>query len=185
MYRYFLNALADTDQFPSIRLIVLGGEAVIKRDIYLYKKHFSDQCIFINGLGPTESTVSLQFFINKQTEISSNAVPVGYPVEETEIILLNELHGETALVGEIAIRSKYVALGYWQKPDITQSAFAVDSHQTGERLYLTGDIGYMLPDGTIEFRGRKDFQVKIRVIVWRSARSKPDSLSIPRSKNVS
>ena len=162
VYRYFLNSLTGTEDFSSIRLIVLGGEAVIKRDIDLYKKHFSKTCVFINGLGPTESTVSLQNFIDHETEITRNAVPVGFPVDETEIVLLNEAGEEVLLSGEIGIRSPYVALGYWQKPDITQAAFLSDPGLNGRRIYRTGDMGCLLPDGSLEFRGRRDFQVKIR-----------------------
>ncbi len=162
VYRYFLNAITEADVFPNIRLIVMGGEAVIKHDVDLYKRHFSADCVFVNGLGPTESTVSLQYFIDKQTELPHNSVPVGFPVEETEVVLLNENGEDAALAGEIAIQSPYVALGYWQKPDITQAAFGLNSNQNGRRVYRTGDMGCLLPDGTIEFRGRKDFQVKIR-----------------------
>lgn len=162
VYRYFVNSLDEIQKFPSVRLIVLGGEAVVRNDIELYKKNFADQCIFVNGLGPTESTVSLQYFIDKQTELTQNAVPVGYAVDETEVLLLNAAGENAVLAGEIAIQSPHVALGYWQLPDLTQSAFGSKPHQPGQRIYRTGDLGRLLPDGTIEFRGRKDFQVKIR-----------------------
>ena len=159
VYRYFLNSLKDTDEFPSVRLVVLGGEAVVKRDVDLYKKHFCKDCVLINGLGPTESTVSLQYFIDAYTEVFQHAVPVGLPVEETQVVLLDEAGREVPLVGEIAIRSPYIALGYWRKSEITKAAFAT---QDGSRLYRTGDMGRLLADGMLDFRGRKDFQVKIR-----------------------
>lgn len=162
VYRYFLNSLDASASFPFIRLIVLGGEAVFKPDIELFKARFTENCILINGFGPTESTVSLQYFVDRDTDIIRHAVPVGYPVDGTEIILLNEAGQEVHLVGEIAIRSKYVALGYWQKPDVTESAFDAAPRENGKRTYRTGDLGCLLPDGTIEFRGRRDFQVKIR-----------------------
>ncbi|ARV58862.1 hypothetical protein BZZ01_09635 [Nostocales cyanobacterium HT-58-2] len=162
VYRHFLNTLNGTEQFSEIRLLVLGGEEVYKKDVDLYKKYFSPECIFVNGLGPTESTVSLQYFINKQTEITKNAVPVGYPVEETEILLLNESGEETEVYGEIAIKSAYVALGYWQKPKITRAVFLPDPKGGNKRIYRTGDMGRLMPDGSIEFMGRKDFQVKLR-----------------------
>ncbi len=147
-------------EFLSIRLIVLGGEAVIKNDVDLYKRHFSSGCVFINGLGPTESTVTLQYFIDKQTDITQNSVPVGYPVEETDVVFLNDAGEDVPLQGEIAIRSPYVALGYWEKSDVTQSVFFQDPTYTDKRTYRTGDMGVLLPDGSIGFRGRKDFQVK-------------------------
>jgi len=162
VYRYFINSLTDGEIVPTFRLVVLGGEEVHKRDVELYKKHFLPECIFINGLGPTESTVSLQYFINHDTEITRNAVPVGYPVENTEILLLNGAGEEAGVYGEIAIRSPHIALGYWQKPEITKAAFLPDPEGGEKRIYRTGDMGRLLPDGGIEFVGRKDFQVKIR-----------------------
>ncbi len=159
VYRHWLNTVTE-ERFPKIRLVVLGGEPVYKDDVDKYKKHFSTNCIFINGLGPTESTVSLQYFINHQTEITHQAVPVGYPVAETEILLLNETGEETDIYGEIAIKSPYIALGYWQKPELTQTVFLTDGDN--QRLYRTGDMGRLRADGSIEFVGRKDFQVKLR-----------------------
>ena len=102
VYRYVVSTLGGTAAFPKLRLVVLGGEAVYKRDVELYKQYFSPECLFVNGLGPTESTVSLQYFINKQTEILRNAVPVGYPVEGTEVCLLDEAGEPTEITGEIA-----------------------------------------------------------------------------------
>jgi non-ribosomal peptide synthetase component F len=95
VYRYILSSLDIQKKFPKIRLVVLGGEEVFRQDVELYKKHFEPDSIFINGLGPSESTVTLQYLINGHTEISRTAVPVGYPVEETEILLLNDAGEET------------------------------------------------------------------------------------------
>ena len=85
IFRHFLKPLSVDDGVvcDSIRLVVLGGEEVIKSDIDLYKQFFADTCLLINGLGPTESTVTLQKFINKEINIECQAVSVGYPVEET------------------------------------------------------------------------------------------------------
>ena len=116
----------------------------------------------MNGLGPTEATVSLQYFIDKQTDLSTQRVPLGYPVEDTEILLLNEAGKPADIRGEIAIRCEHVALGYWRKANATESAFTSDSQDPGARIYRTGDIGRRLPDGSIVFEGRKDFQIKIR-----------------------
>ena len=71
-------------------MVVLGGEEVFRQDVELYQKHFEPDSIFINGLGPSESTVTLQYLINGHTAIGRTAVPVGYPVDETEILLLND-----------------------------------------------------------------------------------------------
>ncbi len=173
VYRYFLNSLNGGNAFPDLRLVVLGGEEVIRADVELYKKHFSDQCLFVNGLGPTEATVTLQYFVDKQTEIPRHGVPVGYPVEDTEILLLNAAGQPTEIYGEIAIRSEHVALGYWRNMEVTAQAFgscptagdrgsSPTVREGSIRIYKTGDMGRRLPDGSIQFEGRKDSQVKIR-----------------------
>ncbi len=208
VYRYFLTALSEPpasaggarsdasalasgtrshnpSQFPAVRLVVLGGEKVGGADVELYKQHFSDHCLFVNGLGPTEATVSLQNFVNKQTKISGESLPVGFPVEDTEVVLLNKAGQPAEVYGEIAIRSAHVALGYWRNPDATARAFegpaterfvrtncvsgwvteranSPIARKGGRRTYRTGDMGRRLPDGSIKFEGRKDFQIKIR-----------------------
>ncbi len=162
VYRYFVASLAEGVRLPNMRLVVLGGEEVFKKDVELYKEHFAPDCILINGLGPTESTMCLQYFINHETNILRNSVPVGYPVENTTVALLNEFGEEAEVFGEIAVRSPHVALGYWKKPEITQEAFLPDPEDDNKRIYRTGDLGRLLPDGAIEFVGRKDSQVKIR-----------------------
>jgi amino acid adenylation domain-containing protein len=162
IYRYFGCSLRGGEDFSSVRLIVLGGEAADKRDVDLYRKHFSERCLFVNGFGPTESTVTLQYFIDQETPIYRASVPVGYPAEETEVLLLDESAQPTDVYGEIGIRSAHLALGYWQRPELTMAAFLPDPQGGNKRIYRTGDMARRLADGSIEFLGRKDFQVKIR-----------------------
>ncbi|HAX77733.1 MAG TPA: non-ribosomal peptide synthetase [Cyanobacteria bacterium UBA11372] len=167
VYRHFLDTLPQPSEksetpFPQIRLVVMGGEEVVRKDVELYQKYLSQNCIFVNGLGPTESTVTLQYFIDKETKQVGNLVPVGYAVEDTEVLLLNQAGINAEIYGEIAIKSPYIALGYWQKPQLTQAAFLPDTEGGNQRIYRTGDLGRLRTDGTIEFLGRKDFQVKIR-----------------------
>jgi hypothetical protein len=64
--------------------------------------------------------------------------------------------------GEIAVRSRYNALGYWRKPHLTQAKFLPDPEGGDARVYLTGDLGIMRPDGCLFCLGREDSQVKIR-----------------------
>jgi acyl carrier protein len=65
-------------------------------------------------------------------------------------------------VGEIAVKSPYLAVGYWRQPELTRAKFLPDPNGGNARTYLTGDLGYMLPDGCLVHVGRKDFQRKIR-----------------------
>ena len=156
-----------TPKFPRLRLIVLGGEEVNRQDIESYRKHFSDECILVNGLGPTEATVALQHFIDQGTALSGESVPVGFPVEDTEVLLLSDQGKPVEIQGEIAIKSQHIALGYWRNPEATDAAFSggnptVREGANSDRIYRSGDLGRRLADGSIRFEGRKDFQIKIR-----------------------
>src|SRR5207249_4371061 len=64
--------------------------------------------------------------------------------------------------GEIAVRSRYLAPGYWRKPELTRAVFLPDPTGGSARIYRTGDLGRMLPDGCLVHLGRKDLQVKSR-----------------------
>jgi acyl carrier protein len=91
-------------------------------------------------------------------------VPVGYPVDHKEVLLLDEAGTEIGFnrTGEIAVKSHYLSLGYWRKPELTQVKFKPDPQGGDQRIYLTGDLGRMAPDGCLFHLGRKDFQVKVR-----------------------
>jgi amino acid adenylation domain-containing protein len=163
-FRYFINEVGAKEIFPSVRLIQLGGEPLSKREVDAYKEHFSDDCILMNRLSCGEAGNLCRYFIDKQTEISTPIVPVGYPVEGKEIFLLdnnrNKVEGNQ--VGEIAVRSRYLSTEYWRRPELTSAKFLPDPSGGDKRIYLTGDLGRMLPDGRLVYLGRKDLEVKIR-----------------------
>jgi hypothetical protein len=97
-------------------------------------------------------------------------MPAGYAVRDVEVLLLDEEAQpvEPGQVGEIAVRSRCLASGYWHRPEATREKFLPDPNPQTEdpsghkRIYLTGDLGRMAPDGRLTVLGRKDFQAKIR-----------------------
>ncbi|MCP4416450.1 MAG: AMP-binding protein, partial [Chloroflexi bacterium] len=163
LFRFFVATLSSVDKFPHLRGIILGGEATLRSDVTLFKKHFPHAMLYL-GLGSTEAGGTMrQIVLDQETILHSSTVPLGYPVENMGISILDENGQEVGSgeVGEIAVRSRYISLGYWQRPDLTNAVF--QEHPEGdERTYLTGDLGMILPDGCLVHRGRKDFQVKIR-----------------------
>jgi acyl-CoA synthetase (AMP-forming)/AMP-acid ligase II/aryl carrier-like protein len=145
-----------------VRVVVLGGEAAHRGDVGGFRRQFSRDCLLVNGFGPSECTVALQFFVDADTPLARDAVPIGFPVLGTEVLLLDGSGEPTSPFGEIAIRSSSVATGYWGRPDLTAAAFVPDPAGHGRRLYRTGDLGRLLPDGSLEFVGRRDLQAKVR-----------------------
>jgi thioesterase domain-containing protein/acyl carrier protein len=118
----------------------------------------------VNGLGATECGLVRQYVVDHRTALPRSAVPVGYPVEDMDVLLVDPEGRQVAAgeVGEIAVQSHYVASGYWDRPDLTEAAFRAPATPGGPRLYRTGDMGRMAADGCLDHLGRRDQQVKIR-----------------------
>jgi amino acid adenylation domain-containing protein len=163
-FRTFVGSLTAQKRFLNLRVLYVGGETVSKKDFESYQRHFPPECAFVNVYGATETGIVLQYFAGKNSKIESVTVPVGFPPEETEVLLLDESDQCVSLgqVGEITVKSRYLALGYWRQPALTEAEFANDPTGGDKRVYRTGDLGRLLSDGGIEYIGRKDFQAEIR-----------------------
>ena len=164
LFRSFVATMAGQEQFPDLRLIQLISESAFRTDVDLYKKYFSPDCLLSCGLSSSETGLIRSCLMNRETEISGNEAPLGYAVEDKDVMLLDEAGNEVGFneVGEIVVRSRYLSPGYWRRPDLTEAKFKPDPHGGDKRLYFTGDLGLMLPDGCLVYKGRKDFRVKVR-----------------------
>lgn len=163
VFRQFAGSLTGRENFPDIRIVRLGGEPVYRRDVNLFKNHFSNDCILVNRLGSSETGSLRMFFLDRETELRNNLVPVGYAVADNDVLLLDDYGAQVAGdEGEIAVRTRYVSPGYWRRPDLTANSFFSDPEDENGKIYRTGDLGHMLPDGCLLHLGRKDFFVKIR-----------------------
>jgi amino acid adenylation domain-containing protein len=162
VFRQFADSLVGGEDFPDMRIVRLGGEPVYRRDLNLFKQHFAKDCILVNRLGSSETGSLRMFFLDKETELTSNLMPVGYAVSDNDVLLLDDAGVQVDDEGEIAVRTRYVSPGYWNRPDLTAEAFSDDPTVARGKIYRTGDLGRMLPDGCLLHLGRKDFFVKIR-----------------------
>ena len=143
VFSAFTDTLTGTETFPKLRLVRLGAEPVSRRDAERFKRHFSAACLFANQLSCIEANTFRIYFIDHQTAISGNIVPVGYAVEDTEVLLFDDDGKDVGAtgVGEIVVRSRYLSPGYWRRPDLTQAVFLPDPQGGDRRLYRTGDLG--------------------------------------------
>ena len=160
VFRFLLERDIDID-LTSVRLVVLGGEEARSSDFELFCKLFTDNAVFINGLGPSESTLALQYFARRDSRLPGLMVPVGRAVNDTAVVLLDDAGNPSGICGELAIRSRYVTPGYWNAPELSAAALQA-TDEPDVRLYRTGDHARYLADGQLIFTGRKDAQIKLR-----------------------
>lgn len=146
---------------PQPRLILVGGEAIDKKLWQSLKQ--AEAIEFFNVYGPTECTVDSTFCLISK----AGSVPcIGQPMLNTQIYILDSYLQPVSLgvVGELYIGGIGLARGYHNQPELTAEKFISNSFsdEPKTRLYKTGDLGRYLPDGTIEFVGRVDHQIKLR-----------------------
>ncbi|HHH50864.1 MAG TPA: amino acid adenylation domain-containing protein, partial [Campylobacterales bacterium] len=157
-----LNEQLSEDEFSNAtHALVLGGEALSPSDIQPWLKD-APHVHLINEYGPTESVVGCCVYDAKGDTELVNSVPIGKPIANTKLYILNKEQKEQPLgsIGELYIGGDGLAKGYLNKPELTEKVFIV--HEKLGRIYKTGDIARYREDGNIEYLGRVDDQVKIR-----------------------
>ena len=147
------------------RALIIGGDALFGENLSFWRNH-APATRLINEYGPTETVVGCCVFESPQGEIPSGAVPIGKPIANTQLYVLDERQQlvPVGLPGELYIGGDGLARGYLNRPELTAQNFVPYpfSAKAGARLYRTGDIARYLPDGNLEYLGRADHQVKIR-----------------------
>ncbi|WP_408030705.1 non-ribosomal peptide synthetase, partial [Tenacibaculum xiamenense] len=148
----------------SLRYVIFGGEALNPTYLESWKKKYKEKCKLINMYGITEITVHATYKEITEIDVKRSTSNVGNPIGNTTVYITDlDLNLQpTGVVGELCIGGLGVARGYLNRPELTKERFVSNPFKEGERIYKTGDLGRWLPDGTIEFIGRKDNQVKIR-----------------------
>jgi len=118
----------------------------------------------INGYGPTENTTFTCCHTVTKEDLNGASIPIGKPISNTEVYLLDEDLKPVPpyTEGELCLGGDGLALGYFKNPDLTAASFINHpfSTETGARLYRSGDRALYRPDGTIEFLGRRDNEVR-------------------------
>ncbi|KAJ3104119.1 hypothetical protein HDU96_009027 [Phlyctochytrium bullatum] len=153
-----LASLIRRRNVPSVELLLCGGESLTQKIISEWGGSDGALC---NCYGPSECAVNCLLHVN----IEANVHPavIGFPQETCSLFVMNE-DMEPVLkggIGELCVGGYQIARGYWKRPDLTETKFrTVIVGNYKDRVFLTGDLVRMLPDGSIFFVGRKDDQVK-------------------------
>jgi amino acid adenylation domain-containing protein len=153
------------DAFANLRTLLVGGSALDPRWIReILRRGPPDR--LLNGYGPTEGTTFTTCHLIRDVPEHAGSIPIGRPIANTTVYVLdaNRQLVPVGIPGELYIGGDGLALGYWNRPELTEERFVPDPFgaDAQSRLYRTGDLVRWLPDATIEFVGRLDEQVKIR-----------------------
>ncbi|MFY9555517.1 MAG: amino acid adenylation domain-containing protein, partial [Blastocatellia bacterium] len=152
----------------ALRLVIFGGEALDLPSLRpWFERHPDDHIQLINMYGITETTVHVTYNrINSSDVIEARGSLIGGPIPDLQLYLLDDYLNPApeGLSGQIFVGGAGLARGYLNRPDLTADRFIPNpfSREPGARVYKTGDLARYLPDGSLEYLGRVDHQVKVR-----------------------
>ncbi|GAB3921029.1 hypothetical protein GCM10028804_16200 [Larkinella terrae] len=161
------NVLIDTgiEELTTLSQIIMGGEAASAEHVRRAQRQMPF-CTFINGYGPTESTTFASYFNLSASTWENRSVPIGKPLSNTRLYVVDSFFNPVppGVPGELLIGGDGLAREYLFQPELTREKFVLHSfsNEPEQRLYRTGDQARFQSDGTIEFLGRLDDQLKMR-----------------------
>jgi amino acid adenylation domain-containing protein len=164
LLRTWLASLPDDLRFPALSVVGANGERLYAEDVSRVARHLEGDWRIGHCYSATEcGTIAAQTF-NSSHLPDAGVVSVGPPVDGAEVCIIDETDalvppGET---GEIVVRSRFLAQGYWNNPDLTAKVFQTDPLDNNIRIYRTGDLGRWRDDGTLEHLGRKGRTIRLR-----------------------
>jgi amino acid adenylation domain-containing protein len=163
----FYNIIAEEIENPisdmAIRYVIFGGEALKPGKLKQWKERYPD-CKLVNMYGITETTVHVTYKEITPREIEHNTSNIGKPIPTLSLLVLNRdlKLVPVGVAGELCVGGAGLARGYLNRPELTAERFIDHPYIPDEKLYRTGDLAKMLPNGDFEYLGRIDHQVKIR-----------------------
>jgi len=158
-----LNQIVDDniELFEGLQTILAGGDKLSFAHITKLKRYYPHLEI-INGYGPTENTT---FSLTHKIEtLNDTNIPIGKPITNSSVYILDKNNNlvPKGVMGEVCLGGTGLSRGYLNQPKLTREKFVSHPFKQNQRLYKTGDLGRWLKDGTVEFLGRKDNQIKLR-----------------------
>lgn len=163
MMHVFLQ-IADLQLCRSLKRVLCSGEAMTP-DLAGRFLELLPWCELHNLYGPTEAAVEVTYFPVTNIQPGQTVVPIGKPVANTQVYVLDKSMEPVpvGVAGELFLGGIQVALGYWNRPDLTAEKFLPDPFTSeGNKLYRTGDRVRWNHQGDLEYLGRLDYQIKLR-----------------------
>jgi amino acid adenylation domain-containing protein len=149
----------------SVRYVIFGGEALRPAQLGWWRRTYPSLQL-VNMYGITETTVHVTYHEVGEEEIASNRSVIGRPIPTTRTYVVDGAMGlqPKGVSGELYVGGSGLARGYLERPGLTAERFVPDpfGEEWGGRLYRTGDLGRWREDGSLEYVGRVDDQVKVR-----------------------
>lgn len=147
-----------------VQKILFSGEVMPYKHMMAWKQALP-KVQLVNLYGPTEITCNCTYHVLEDQRDYTGGIPIGLPFENKEVFLLNEENHriqEPGVTGEICVKGRGLALGYYRNPEQTQAHFMPDPlcEAYPQRMYRTGDLAYYNDQKELVFQGRKDFQIK-------------------------
>ena len=165
LLRTLLDVVPDlAARLPRLTLWSISGEA-LSADLVRRFRHALPKATLLNIYGSSEVAADVTYC---QLSLSEDlaSIPVGRPISNTQIFILDQYKNlvPPLVHGEIHVGGDCLARGYWKQPELTSQRFIPNPHRPDQSpfVFATGDLARMLSDGTIEYIGRKDQQIKLR-----------------------
>lgn len=164
LLRMLLRLPGAQQAFAHLRVMRVGGDITLDSDLRLFRNVAPPSCHFFASFSSTETPAVFQWFVPAQWEPTGARVPIGYPRPGIDFMAVDE-HDQPVPegeLGELVVRSRYLALGQWQEGRLSAGPFRTDPADASLRILRTGDMVKQRADGLWELVGRKDRMVKIR-----------------------
>ncbi len=163
LFNQYADALME--EFAALKYLIVGGDVVDPQVVTRVLRGNRPEHL-LNGYGPTETTTLATTYEIAIPPEKQRRIPIGRPISNTQVYILNEASQPVPIgvTGELYIGGDGLAHGYFNRSELTAERFVPNtfSGEPGARMYKTGDLCRWKEDGTVDFIGRNDFQVKVR-----------------------
>lgn len=162
--RDLIRSLTNDQRFDGVRALRLASETVTHRDVIACRRHFRDDCQFVHSLASSEGGAIAINCFPLSDPIPEGHLATGQVTRGIDVLLLDEGGKPVAqgTEGEIVLRGRYLANGYWRDERLTAERFQAEPGDNDVRRFFSGDIGRYNSNNQLEVIGRKDDRVKIR-----------------------